>query len=250
MGRLTDQVVVVTGAASGIGREVAIMAAEEGASVVLADISDAARGTLEAIEEAGGSALYHFTNITDEGSVKDLTRAARDHFGPISGVVNAAGVWFHESDRRITDLDIAAWNATLAVNLTGTYLIAKYCIPQMRDAGGGSIVNIASVAASRAQLGVGSAYTASKGGVLALSRLLAVELAPKNVRVNCISPGPIRTELTADLQDQYSVTTPLGRTGRPRDIAVAAIYFLSTESGFVTGLDHPVDGGISAKLSI
>lgn len=249
MGRLDGKVMLVTGAGSGIGRVSAIIAAREGARLVLADIvEEPGEKTRLAIEEEGGHATFVRTDVTDEGSVRALLSAARAAYGDVTTLFACAGLWRPAIDGRITDLDVDAWNEILDVNLKGTFLIAKHTIPQMLSAGGGSIITVASDAALRAQRGVGSAYTASKGGVLALSRLLGLELARKSIRVNAVCPGPIRTELTADLQDRYDVSTPVGRTGRPEDIAWAVTYLASDESSFVTGTSFVVDGGLDALL--
>lgn len=251
MGRLDDNVMIITGAASGIGSRCAAMAAAEGASMVLADLAEeAGQQTRERIQEAGGTATFVPTDIADETAVAALVATAAETYGRVSSLFNCAGVWRPAVDNRIVRLELDAWLSVLEVNLTGTFLTCKHAIPEMIKSGGGSIVNVASVAAMRGQRGVGSAYTASKGGVLAMSRLLACELAAKQIRVNCICPGPIRTELTAELQDRYEVTTPLGRTGLPDDIANALIYLSSTESGFVTGATLPVDGGLTALLAM
>lgn len=249
MGRLDGKVMLVTGAGSGIGRASAIIAAREGARLVLADIvEEPGEKTRLAIEEEGGHATFVRTDVTDEDSVRALLVEAHAAYGDVTTLFACAGLWRPAKDGRITDLEVDAWNEILDVNLKGTFLIAKYTIPQMLSAGGGSIITVASDAALRAQRGVGSAYTASKGGVLALSRLLGLELARKSIRVNAVCPGPIRTELTADVQDRYDVSTPVGRTGRPEDIAWAVTYLASDESSFVTGTSFVVDGGLDALL--
>lgn len=250
MARLGGNVLVVTGAGSGIGYVTAVRAAEEGAKVVLADIASEGIGRCQKeIERAGGTALAVEVDVTDESSVKDLFARTQSTHGGVTSLFANAGAWRPADDNKITTLGTDAWDRILDINLKGTYLVIKYAVPQLLERGGGSIVTVASAAATHAQVGVGAAYTASKGGVLSLSRLLAGELARKKIRVNCLCPGPIRTPLTADLQDRYNVTTPLGRTGRPIDIANAVVYLTSAEADFVTGLTLNIDGGLSATLA-
>lgn len=251
MHRLKDQVMIITGAASGIGSRCAAMAAAEGAAVVLVDRAAEAGASVRAdIERADGRATFVAADITDEDAVAQVVSTTVAIYGGVTSVFNCAGVWRPEVDNRVTQLDRDAWLSILDVNLTGTFLMCKHAIAEMLTSSGGSIVNVASAAATHGQRGVGAAYTASKGGVLSMSRLLACDLASRQIRVNCICPGPIRTELTAELQDRYEVSTPIGRTGLPEDIGHALVFLSSSEAAFVTGTALAVDGGVSAQLAM
>jgi len=246
---LQGKVAVITGAAGGIGRAVALRFAREGAALVLADIDeDGGRALAQSLSD---KAHFVRTDATDDAQVRAMIDAAREKFGRVDILVNNAGL--PGDDAAFTEVGNELWNRTLAVNLTGTFFAMRAAIPAMVAAGGGSIVNNASV------LGlVGfanhAAYSASKGGVIALTREAAVEYGSKGVRVNCICPGFIETPMiagakanTAILGAMLKVLHPLGRLGRAEEIAELALFLASAQSSFMTGAVIPVDGGFSAR---
>lgn len=250
MGRLNEKVVVVTGASSGIAKTTSAMISKEGGKLILVDKNnDEGEATLELVRQSGSEAIFVHADITDEVQVRELFDKTISHFGKVDIIFNSAGVWSPDKDGKIIHLEQDVWDLILDVNLRGTYLMCKYAIPHLIDSAKGSIINVASQAAIRAQKGSGAAYTASKGGVLSMSRLLAAELAKKNVRVNTISPGYISTPINKEALEKNKVTTPLGRNGIPEDIGHAVVYLASDESSFVTGTNIAIDGGLSAELA-
>ena len=250
--RLKDKVTLITGAASGIGRETALLFATEGARVVVVDISDAAgKETVALIREQGGEAIYVHTDVSQAADCERMVRAAEEQYGQLDVMFNNAGI-MHSADDDAVNTSEEVWDLTLAINLKGVFLGCKYGIPALRRAGGGSIINTASfvalVGAATPQL----AYTASKGGVLALTRELAVVHAREKIRVNALCPGPLHTELlmkfldTAEKKQRRLVHIPMGRFGLAQEMAYAALYLASDESSYVTGSEFMVDGGITA----
>ncbi|MCC6169061.1 MAG: glucose 1-dehydrogenase [Caldilineaceae bacterium] len=250
--RLANKVALITGGGAGIGRATALRFAQEGAQVVVVDIDDAGgEGTVEAVRRQGGHALYVHADVARAASCAAMVEAAERAFGKLNVLFNNAGI-MHSQDDDAVNTDEAVWDLTMAVNLKGVYLGCKYGIPALRRAGGGSIINTASfvalVGAATPQL----AYTASKGGVLALTRELAVVHARENIRVNALCPGPLRTELLMRFLDSEAkrqrrlVHIPMGRFGEADEIAQAALYLASDESSYVTGTEFMVDGGLTA----
>ena len=250
--RLKDKVTLITGAASGIGRETALLFASEGARVVVVDISDAAgKETVALIREQGGEAIYVHADVSQAADCERMVRASEEQYGQLDVMFNNAGI-MHSADDDAVNTSEEIWDLTLAINLKGVFLGCKYGIPALRRAGGGSIINTASfvalVGAATPQL----AYTASKGGVLALTRELAVVHAREKIRVNALCPGPLYTELlmkfldTAEKKQRRLVHIPMGRFGLAREMAYAALYLASDESSYVTGSEFMVDGGITA----
>jgi NAD(P)-dependent dehydrogenase (short-subunit alcohol dehydrogenase family) len=245
---LDGKVAVVTGAASGIGAAAARRLAEEGARVVVADLSDEAGGAVAA--EVGG--LYVRVDVTDSDGVRALYRTAADHFGHVDVLVNNAGI-SPPDDESILDTDLDAWRRVQDVNLTGVFLCCKHGIPHLLEAGGGSVVNTASFVAVMGAATSQISYTASKGGVLALSRELGVQFARQGVRVNALCPGPVDTPLLRDLfaadperAARRLVHVPMGRFADAREIAAAIAFLASEDSSFVTASAFLVDGGITA----
>ncbi len=253
--RLGNKVAIITGAGSGQGRAAAILFAKEGAKVVVSDWKpELGDETAAMVRKDGGEAIFVRTDVSESADVQNLIRQTIATFGRIDILYNNAGVGFSSplSMSDVINTPEADWDRVIAINLRSMYLTAKYGIPEMIRSGGGSIINTASIAAL-----IGSeaahAYTAAKGGMVALSRALAVEFGPKNIRVNCICPGAIDTPMIAPVVDplkksgQPFMTSPIRRLGTPEDIAQCALYLASDESGFVTGATIVVDGGYTAQ---
>src|SRR5919106_4157448 len=245
--RLEGKVAVVTGAASGIGRETARRFAEEGARVCVADLAD--EPGQEAASEIEG--LYVHADVTDEGDVQRMYRETAERFGGIDVLFNNAGLSPPDDDS-ILDTGLEAWERVQNVNLGSVYLCCKYGIPHLLDRGGGSIINTASFVAVMGAATSQISYTASKGGVLALSRELGVEFGRRGVRVNALCPGPVNTPLLQELfaKDPEKaahrlVHLPMGRFAEAREIANAALFLASDESSYVNASTFLVDGGLS-----
>jgi len=250
--RLADKVVLITGAGSGIGRHSALRCAGEGARIVAVDRDDdSAAETVRQITETGGQSIYLKADIARGADCRDMIAATEEEYGRLDVLFNNAGI-SHIDDGDAEDTDEAVWDVTMEVNLKGVFLGCKYGIPALRRAGGGSIINTASFVA---QLGAATpqiAYTASKGGVLAMSRELAVVHARENIRVNALCPGPLRTELlmkyldTEEKRQRRLVHIPMGRFGEADEIAQTVVFLASDESSYITGTAFNVDGGITA----
>ena len=241
MGRLDEKVCVITGAASGIGAETARLFKEEGATVVGVDLSENAEGDL-AIQ----------ADVTDEEQVKGMYARTREEFGHIDVLFNNAGI-SPSDDVSVLDTSLEAWQRVQDVNLKSVFLCCKHGIPHLLEGDGGSVINTASFVAVMGAATSQISYTASKGGVLSLSRELGVELARRGVRVNALCPGPVNTPLLQELyaKDQEAaarrlVHLPMGRFAEAREIANGVLFLASDESSFVTGATFAVDGGITA----
>jgi len=246
MGRLEDKVAVITGAASGIGRATARRFAGEGASVVVADFDD--QHGPEVAEEIGG--LFVRVNVADEESVVAMYEKAAEAYGGIDVLFNNAGISPADDDSILTT-GLDAWKRVQDVNLTSVYLCCKYGIPHLQERGGGSIINTASFVAVLGSATSQISYTASKGGVLAMSRELAVQFAREKIRVNALCPGPVNTPLLIELfakdperAARRLVHVPMGRFGEPEEIANAVLFLASDDASFVTATTFMVDGGI------
>lgn len=250
MGRYDGRVAIVTGASSGIGRATALRLASEGASVACLDVAtDANRVTAAAASDAGtGQAVALTCDVSDEDAVTAAIDAAVDAFGPPHLVCNVAGIGCF---RHTHEMTLADWNRIIAVNLTGTFLTSRACIPMLLETNG-SIVNVASVAGLKAQP-YSAAYSASKGGVALLTRSVAMEYAETTLRVNAIAPGSIDTAITEQFTFPDGVSaTLLGRImpyqafGRPEDCAAVIAFLGSDEARYVNGAVVPVDAASSA----
>jgi NAD(P)-dependent dehydrogenase (short-subunit alcohol dehydrogenase family) len=250
--RLEGKVALITGAASGMGKVAATLFASEEASVIVADVTDeAGRALVDEIEANGGRAAFVHADVSKAADAEAMVRAAVETFGGLHVLYNNAGI-FPSDDGSVTDTPEETWDRDMAINLKGVFLGCRFGIPAMLESGGGSIINVASfvalVGAATAQV----AYTASKGGVLSMTREIAVEFARKGIRANALCPGPIETSLLQELmsdpqrRQRRLVHIPVGRLGQAGEIANAALFLASDESSFVTGATFVVDGGITA----
>lgn len=250
--RLQGKVAVITGAASGIGQQAAFLFAGEGARVVIADMNDSAgETTVSEIKSAGHEALYVHTDVSRATDVEHLVRTAQKTYGKLDVMFNNAGI-FPDADGSVVDTSEQVWDLVMNVNLKGVFLGCKYAVPAMLAGGGGSIINVASFVALMGAAVPQIAYTASKGGVLSMTREIAVEFARKNIRANALCPGPVDTPLLASIlsdpakRQRRLVHIPPGRFARAQEIAYAALFLASDESSFVNGATFVVDGGITA----
>jgi NAD(P)-dependent dehydrogenase (short-subunit alcohol dehydrogenase family) len=251
--RLSNKVAIITGSGSGMGQAAAELFAREGASVVVTDISaDMGEATVRSIRDAGGRAIFVKANVADEDEVKHMVNTAIDAFGRVDVLYNNAGI-MPSDDGSVTDLTEATWDRILDVNLKSAFLCSKYTIPHMMKQGKGSIINIASFVAFMGCTVPQDAYTASKGGMLSLTKSFAVQYGRYGIRCNAICPGPIETPLLRTLwtneeaRDLRLGRIPLGRFGEPEDIIYMALYLASDESSWTTGAWLIVDGGISSN---
>ena len=249
--RHADKNAFLTGAGSGIGRETALRLASEGARVLVTDVSlDGAAETVALVEAAGGTALAAKVDVRSREQIRAAVDVAREAWGSLHLLVNNAGVVTEHSFETLTE---EAWDFVFDINLKGQFLVAQEVAPLIAESGGGAIVNLSTVEALVVVTSTGTAqphYNASKAGVPMLTKALAVELAAKNIRVNCVAPGPIAT----DFFDYESVTSAEGlefmkqrllvpRVGLPSDIASAVSWLLSDEAAWIDGIQLPVDGG-------
>ncbi len=237
MGRVDDKVAIITGGAQGMGAADARMLVAEGAKVVIADILDEPGQALAA--ELGDAARYVHLDVSDEEQWQAAVDAAVTAFGKVNVLVNNAGI---VQVAPLKSLDVEKWNRVLAVNLTGAMLGIKAVLGPMKEAGGGSIINVSSIEGMRGASWVHS-YVASKWGLRGLTKSAALELASDNIRVNSLHPGFIRTPMTKHFPDDM-VGTPLGRPGKPEEVATFVVFLASDESSFSTGSEFVVDGGL------
>ena len=252
MMRLQDKVALITGGGSGIGRETALLFAREGAAVVVVDVNGASgEQTVRDVQAEGGRAAFVYADVSKAADCENMVRFAEATFGKLNVLFNNAGI-MHSADDNAVTTDEAVWDLTMAINLKGVFFGCKYGIPALLRAGGGSIINTASFVALLGAATPQIAYTASKGGVLAMTRELAVIHARQNIRVNSLCPGPLKTELlmnflnTDEKKQRRLVHVPMGRFGEAREIAQAALFLASDESSYVTGADFVVEGGLTA----
>lgn len=249
MGRLDGKVAIISGGARGQGEVEAKLFVQEGAKVVFGDILDEEGKQVEAaIRQAGGEATYVHLDVTQEADWQQAVAAAVSTYGKLDILVNNAGILRRDGIEETTK---ELWDTVLAVNATGVFLGTKYAIPEMRKAGGGSIVNISSISGMVA-LG-GPAYNASKGAVRVFTKVTAVHHADDNIRCNSIHPGPVRTPMTEstysdpEMLERRLRDMPLGRLGTSEDIAYGVLYLASDEAAYVTGAELVIDGGYTAQ---
>ena len=259
--RLSDKVAVVTGAGAtgsgdfvGIGQAISILFARQGAKVLLVDREERnAETTLAMIREEGGEASIFAGDVTSDEDMRDMAEAARSRYGNINVLINNVGI---SGPGSVTDLDVDFWDTVMDVNLKSVMLCSRYSIPQMIEAGGGSIVNLSSIVGLRAGGGRPShPYAASKGGIIGLSNSMAVHYGRDNVRVNCIAPGHVHSPMVArhaseEMLELRRKAGPLGFEGTPWDVAYAALFLASDEARWVSGVTLPVDAGLLAATPL
>ena len=250
MARLKDKVAIITGGGSGIGRATCLLFAREGAKVVVADyIAEGGNETVRQISAAGGQAVFVQADVSKSADVRNMIGAAVRNYGRVDIFFNNAGI--EGPSTKLANLKEEDWDRVIAIDLTSVYLGMKYVIPEMIKQGGGVILSTASVAGLVGFQGSG-AYAAAKAGVINLTRLAALEYADKNIRVNCICPGVIETPMVERVmggrpRERIVRSEPIGRLGRPEDIANAALFLASDESSFATGAPFIIDGGYVAR---
>lgn len=250
--RLPNKVALITGASSGIGRASALLFAEEGAKVVVVDISgEAGEETVKMIQKKGGEAAFFHADVSKAKDSEAMVAFAEKTYGQLHILFNNAGI-MHSDDGDAVSTEEAIFDLTYNINIKGVFFGCKYGIPAIRRAGGGSIINTASFVALLGAATPQIAYTASKGAVLAMTRELAVIHARENIRVNALCPGPLKTELlmkflnTEEKKQRRLVHIPMGRFGEAHEMAKAALFLASDESSYTTGAEFLVDGGITA----
>ena len=255
--RLESKVALITGGGSGIGRACAEMFAREGARVAVSDISlERAQATTQFVTSHGGEAIAISGDVSVGDDAQNMVSATVEKFGKLDVLVNSAGVSARNALPEGSSPE-EIWDKVIDVNLKGTYMVSWHAMPEMAKSGGGSIINLSSIMGLVGYpVGMGGGfnpYNPSKGGVLQFTRNLAIDSASKNVRVNCICPGYVETDLTsaltkdAEALSRLETLHPIGRLGQPEEIAYAALYLASDESGFVTGTPLVVDGGYTAQ---
>ena len=248
--RFENKVAIITGSTKGIGRATAILMAQEGAKVVITGTTEEAGSeVVSIIKEAGGYAFFQKTDVTSAEALDALVKAALDHYGKIDILVNNAGIGGSLANmNQITD---AEWDKVLATNLTAAFQIMKLVIPVMENNGGGTIVNVASMASTAAGRG-GIAYTTAKHGFLGLTRQISLDHGHTGIRINAVLPGPINTQMIARILEmpQHPLNmkikmSPSGRPGEPEEVAKAIAFLASDESSYIHGASLAVDGGYS-----
>ena len=249
--RLEGKVAIISGGARGMGAAEAKLFAREGAKVVFGDLLDDLGKQVEAeIAEAGGDATYVHLDVTSEADWSNAVQTAVSSFGKVDILVNNAGIAIWSSG---DDATVEEWDRVMDVNAKGVFLGTKAAIPEMRKAGGGSIINISSISGIIGQENIHPGYNASKGAVRILTKSTAIQYAKEGIRVNSVHPGPIATSMTEagwsdpERRQRTEERTPLGRYGRPEDIANGVLFLASDESSYMTGSELVIDGGVTAQ---
>lgn len=245
------KVAIVTGAGSGIGRATAKLYAERGARVVVSDVViEGGEETVETIAKAGGDAAFVEADVSDAEQCAELVRRAREAFGRLDIACNNAGIGGEAN--RTADYSVEGWKKVIAINLSGVFFCMKYEIPAMLETGGGAIVNVSSIL-GRVAFSKSPAYVASKHGLLGLTETAAIEYAKQGIRVNSIGPAFIQTPMIAGLQEDPEIEKwlislhPIGRLGKPEEVAELIIWLSSDQASFVTGSYYAIDGGYLAR---
>src|SRR5207302_4643196 len=250
--RLKGKVALITGAGMGMGREAAVLFAEEGARVVVCDINkQAAEETVALVGKAGGEGLAAVGDVAVEEDVKRMVEEGARRFEALHVLYNNAGVLWKDKDRSVLETDSAQWDRVMGINLKSVFWVTKHGIPHLQKAGGGSIILVGSVSALAGFTRAQDAYTAAKGALISLGKSLAIQFAKDQVRCNVIHPGIVDTPLQAPyltpaIRKEFETGIPLGRIGTPREIAYVALFLASDESSFMTGAELVVDGGFTA----
>lgn len=250
--RLENKVALISGAGMGQGRSACLIFAREGAKIVALDIDEAAgKETVKLVKEQGGEAVYCNCDIAVEKQVEKAVVDGVNAFGKLNILYNNAGVLWRDKDFEVTRTIEESWDRVMNINLKGAVWVCKYGVPELIKAGGGSIINIASVSALLGFTTAQDAYTCSKGALVSLTRSLAIVYAKYKIRANTIHPGaidtPMQKEWDAETRKAIAEWVPLGRMGKPEDIANCALFLASDESAYVTGAEIIVDGGIMVK---
>jgi NAD(P)-dependent dehydrogenase (short-subunit alcohol dehydrogenase family) len=250
--RLRDRVAIVTGSAKGLGRAVTLRFAREGATVVAADIDEReGAAVVQILKQEGLKACFVPTDISDENSVKRLMGTATEKYGHINILYNNAAVLPAEREGVVHEISSESWNYILGINLSGPFYCSKYAIPSMLKNGGGSIIHTGSPTGLTGCAPKLTAYSVSKGGIAALTLVMAAAYAPHNIRVNSIVPGTMDTPMNRYILDgpqtreEYRRAVPLGRLGKPEDIEGIAVFLASDESAYCTGGTYMCDGGLT-----
>jgi len=252
--KFDGKVVVITGAAAGIGRATALAFAELGASVAAVDVDAGGKDVAESIKKRGGRAIFCRTDISRDGAVRQMMEKIKQQMGGVDVLVNNAAI---AREGSVLNVSVNDWQEVLNTNLTGAFLCSKYCVPYMESRGGGAIINVASVQGLATEQD-NAAYSASKGGLIALTKSMALDFAPKNIRVNCVCPGAIASEKVERAISEYpdpekayrewSDLHALKRLGKPEEVANVIVFLASGLSSFVTGTPVLVDGGMLAAF--
>ena len=248
--RLEGKGALITGGASGIGRAIAERFALEGARILVADYSGSGAEVAQAITAAGGAAEFFRVDVSNSGQVGQMVEAAVRFCGNVAILCNAAGILYYGTILETTE---ETWARVLGINLTGTYLCCRAVLPHMIARGKGSIINVASTTGAHDACAHAVAYVTSKGGVMLLTRAMAIDHAKAGIRVNALCPGPtdtpmLRNSRTQEQLDAFAATYPMGRLGRPEELAAGALFLASDEASFVTGTAFYVDGGQTAEI--
>jgi NAD(P)-dependent dehydrogenase (short-subunit alcohol dehydrogenase family) len=252
--RLREKVALITGVASGMGRQAALTFTREGARVVGCDVNEAAgTETVEMVARAGGEMLFVRGDVSAETDVAAVVRRGVERYGKLDILYNNAGIGPPE-DGLATDLSVDVFEQVMRVNVTGTFLCSKHAIPHLVRTGGGSVINVASIAGLvGGEMLPATAYGTSKAAVIGLTRRLAVQFARHKVRVNAVCPGPIETPILdpyfgdAEVKQRFLQRMPIGRIGVPDDVVTLCVYLASDESSFMTGSVIVIDGGVTSR---